>query len=555
MKRLALAGAFALAASPLAAFAQQAPPTPPPLTSPSASPAPSPAAPAPASPSASPLPSPAASPPASNAPPRFDRASAGVAPGATIAIPLSGGSEPIAVTSSFDAVDARYDAAAHALVLTGRARGSGSVTVTDATGATATIAVLVAPPAGVVPPAVEVTLAGNVGRAFALARVRDAVAAAAQLQPGSALDVSSVALPDALPPGTTLDLAGEVRIDGHGGFVDVAGPTTVRLRVLAATPFDPRVLLYSDDPEYVRASGVLFRSPEIDASRPARAYVYHAATTPGTRVWLVLQSAGSSQVQVLGATRGPSTDYACVGHRATANYLVEHATEESFVATATAAASAVIPLSARDLAPQELVNAIYDLRVLSGDPVRAVVVATTAGEDPRSLQTQAELPGDGHGRKGVFAIGTVRPVDLRFTAGSEDDPSFVVGQGAIEGVPEFPNLIPGGHPLAGDYGVLRPLRLTLANPTPTPQTVYLTENAANGPVTTTIWFAGDPAPVELGPARDRSTAYGVRGFPLAPGETRTVSGVYMTDGASWFPMDLSLTTQPPVPLQPSACAS
>jgi hypothetical protein len=262
----------------------------------------------------------------------------------------------------------------------------------------------------------------------------------------------------------------------------------------------------------------------------------------------VLQTTGASaQVQILGETVGPSTDYACVGHKATLRYLIDRGLQQSIVAAVSASAPFVLPLEDRDMAPQELVNAIEDVRLLSGDPVRVTVIATSGTEDPLAMLAQPELPSDGHGRKGEFALGTVRPLQLRYVAGSDEDPSASIGLGSTEGVPDFPNLIPGGHPLAGDYGVLRPVSLTLVNPTPAPQNIYLSEIAPNGPVTTTMWFTGDPGPTEVSAARDRSTSYLVKQFTVDPGQTQTIGGVYMTDGGSWFPMEFSLgTTQPAV---------
>jgi hypothetical protein len=94
--------------------------------------------------------------------------------------------------------------------------------------------------------------------------------------------------------------------------------------------------------------------------------------------------------------------------------------------------------------------------------------------------------------------------------------------------------------------VLRSVSLQLANPTSAPQNVYLYEQpGANGGVTTTMWFAGDAAPTEVRCVSDPSQRYLVKGFGLAPGQTLTVSGSYMTDGTSWLPLFFGLTATPP----------
>lgn len=507
---------------------------------------------APAQPLPSPPP-PSATP--SAAPLRIDRESVQIVPGSTVVVAVSGGAGAIAVDTTFGGVDARYDPSSQTLSLTGQTQGSGMVILSDATGQSASIAVLVAPSAGTLPAAVDVDLAGTVTQGFALARIRDAIAHAAQLQPGAAVALPDLALPPTLAPGAVLEAAANVHVDGKGLFVDTFGTTHVHLHVETLAPFDPALLLYSDDPEYVREDGVVFRQTStIDAAHPARAYIYHAATVPGRRLSLVLQTTGTaSRVQLVGGSVGPSTDYACVGHKATTRYLVERKLQESLVAPVTAAAPFVLPLNERDMAPQDLVNAIYDMRVVDGDPVRALVVATSGSEDPRTFVGAPALPGDGHGRKGEYALTSVRPIALSFTAANPVDPAFTIGLGATEGVPDFPNLLGGGRPLAGDYGVVRPLRITLSNPTPSPQSVFLQEVAESGPVTTTIWFDGDPAPTQIPAAKNPSTPYLVKQFALAPGETRTVTGVYMTDGASWFPMQLALTAVTPSVAPPNSC--
>jgi len=483
---------------------------------------------------------------------RVDRSHVGLLPGGSIRIQVAGTTGAPSVLPSFDGVAAEFDGRKKQLVLTALKPGSGVVTITDTSGQIATVAVFVGPPAGAVPSDVTIDLAGWVTPDFAGSRIRAAIADAAALRPGSTLNLGSILPAGPLHAGDVFDENATVHISGNGTFVDVFGSTKIHVRVGDVPTLDPALLLYSDDPEYVATDGVLFRSTApIDGAHPARVYVYHALTTPSRRLFLVLQTHGkAARVQISGYAAGPSTDYACTGHRATSTYLTTR--REAFVAALSAEHPYVFPLSSRDIRPNELVAGIYDLRVVDGDPIQVTVAAGEPDTDLTALLVQPELPSDGHGRKGEFALTAVRPIKLSYAVGNAKEPSFEIGLGTAGGVIEFPNLRAGGQPLAGDFGVLRRLDLTLSNPTATPATVFAYGLAANGPVTTTLWFDGDDAPTEVPPANDPATPYLLKQFVLPPGETRKVTGVYMTDGASTFPMELGLTTIPPARLAASS---
>ncbi len=313
---------------------------------------------------------------------------------------------------------------------------------------------------------------------------------------------------------------------------------------------EPQLLLYSDDPENVSADGLLFRSTApIAAGAAARAYLYHVLQDGGQRLYLIVETLGaSSQVQVLGAAAAGDVKLMYVGHRVTVDYLRKRKTPASSIATAAAGAPLVLPV-APDAAlwsgatpARPLVQAIYDLRVLAGDPVRLSVVAAHDGTDPLSAAAQP-LPGDGYRRKGEFSLANVPPVRLHFTVGDpcdadRDCETFTAGMASFAERN-------GGRPLGGDYGVLRPVELTMANPTPAARDVFLYEQAGTAGVTTTIAFDGDPAPTEVACVLDTVGYFAVKRFTLAPGETRVATGVYLTDGGSHFPLELGLTAIPP----------
>ncbi len=472
-------------------------------------------------------------------------------PGTTLAVGVAGGNGTIVARASDQSVDVRYDALARKLFITGRAPGTATVTVTDDAGNAANLAALVAPPAGVVPSEVTVELGGIVSPQFAAAKIEAAIAAGAQLRPGTRAVVRDVTPGDTLRPGQSLEALGRVHLDGADTYADADGTTSVHLKVDSLAQLDPDVLFYSDDPERLEDDddGVLFRG-SIDPDKPVRTYLYHVAGDSPHKLFLVFSAtAGDAQVQIIGASAGPSDAFGYVGHISTLNYFLVRGAQESSVVTVGADQPYVLQV-ARELQPGELVAGIFDARVLSGGPVELAVVATSGDADPLDEAADPELAGDGHGRRGEFDLTTLAPLALTYVAGAPDPAPFAVG------APSIPNLRPGGRPLGGDYGALRDVTLNVRNAGTAPATVYFYESPAGGSATTTIWFTGDPRPTEI-PCVIRPNRYTIKAIDLAPGEARTVTGEYMTDGTSSFPLLFGLTSTPPSPppgpYDPDAC--
>ncbi len=260
---------------------------------------------------------------------RVDRARAGIPLGASLTINVSGPTGPLAVHVPYDGVDATYDPLTHRLTLTGRAPGSGTITLTDRNGNSASIALLVALPAGALPASVDVALAGNVTAPFVTARVRDAIERALVRQPGTGLDIHGLSIPPLLAPSDTLEAQAGVALDGHGTYVDVAGRINVHVHVDPQPPLRPVTLFYSDDPEYIGApqSGVLIRGT-LDAQTPARLFVYHVADKAPRTMWLVLNAAAPAHVQQLGTISGASPAFTYLGQQSSARFLAAYASGE-----------------------------------------------------------------------------------------------------------------------------------------------------------------------------------------------------------------------------------
>jgi hypothetical protein len=488
---------------------------------------------------------------------QLDRSRIGIVPGTTEKAHTYGAHGAIKVTSSFVGVAVAYDAPTRTLSLKGVARGSGTVTLVDASGAAATTAVLVASAAGTVAGDVNVELAGDVTPFFAAARVRDAIAQRSVLQPFVEVRTPFLSIPLRAAQSYTVPL--DVGLDGKGMFVDVRARSTVHLRldpsVQLAPSGAPQTLMYSDSPEYVTADGVLFRSvTPVTVARPARIYLYHVAMTEPRTFALVLRARdAASRVALTGAAAPPSSKYLCAGHRATADFLRERRRRESVVATVAPDRPFVMPLQG-DMHVRDLIAAAYDITVLDGGAVDVEVVSTAHGIDPLSVADDPEAPADRSRRKGEFALGTIRPIALDLRIGSTDEePSIDIGLGSVEGTPEFPNLRAGPRFFPGDYGIVRPVRLHLINATDTQQTAFLYEVALNRALTSTFWFDGDINPTEVPVVTDPNQRYVVRAFPLAPNEDRIVTGEYMTDGGSNYTAEYGLTADTPQTPPPGNC--
>lgn len=477
---------------------------------------------------------------------QVDRARAGIVLGTSMTINVSGTSGPLTVQVP-DGVDATYDPLTHRLLVTGRTRGSGTITLADRNGNGAAIAVLVAPAAGTIPAGVDVELAGNVTAAFVAARVRDAIERATVRQPGTLLDVHGVTIPTMLAPGDQLEAQAGVTLEGRGTYVDVAARTSVHVHVDPEPPLNPAVLFYSDDPEYVGAllAGVLIRGT-IDVQTPVRAFVYHVADGGPRRISLVLSTAVASHVQLLGTVGGPSPAFTYVGQQSSARFLAARASGESAIVALAAGVPYEVPLGLQQ--PGDLLEAIKDVRVLDGGPVDVAVVTMPAGAALPPLDGP-ELPGDSHGRRGLFALANVAPIDLSFSSAGPEPAPVSVGDAAL------PNLRPDGRPLGGDYGIVRRLALHLVNTTPATLNVYLYElTSGSGGATTTLWFSGDAAATLVPCVDDPAQPHLVKAFALAAGERRDVAGAFMTDGAASYPLRFGLSATAPVPVTGDGCS-
>jgi hypothetical protein len=290
---------------------------------------------------------------------------------------------------------------------------------------------------------------------------------------------------------------------------------------------------------------VLFRGT-ISASAPTRLFYYHdAAADPGNARKLVVALSSDSHdptsVQLVDASAGPNMDVMYVGQTLTKNFLLTKSLGEGLVVTLPQDEPYVID----DLSmnARELISGAVDLRVLSGGPVVVTVLAVSPGVDPRSLLASPVLPGDGHHRTGVFNIAGFGAGALSYSAGG---PDATVVLGDTEPTPPSVDAAAAGHDY-GDYGVLHTIDVTMSNPGSAPSTAYLYLKPLAGPARGSFLIGGSL--FDVGCVR-MPAPYEVTSFDLAAGASSRVVVQTMTDGGSFYPVQIGITAKPPQPSAP-----
>jgi hypothetical protein len=425
-----------------------------------------------------------------------------------------------------------------------QATGNDTLHLTDANGASAELPIRVAFNAGTIVPQTTLTVTGNPAQPDWLSdQLTTWVTRLTQSLPGAQTTVGTInPPPGTLAPGASAQFAVPVQISGNGEYFDQSGTTTVTVQNVALGPFSPSLLFYDDDPEHVTQDGVLFRGT-VSASQPTRLYYYHDDTTD-PHVLVVALSSNSqdpTSVQLVAASAGPNMDVMHVGQTLTKNFMLTKSAGEGVIVNLPQDQPyllADVPMTSR-----QLVSGTVDVRVLSGGPVVLTVLAVSAGVDSRSLLDGPVLPGDGHHRAGVFNVSGFGSDALTFTAGGPDA-TLVIG----DTDPTPPSIDPSaaGHDY-GDYGATHTINLTMTNPQASPTTAYLYLKPLAGPARGAFLINGTIA--EVGCVRT-PTPYQVTSFDLAPGQTYHTVIQTMTDGASFYPVQIGVTATPPTPDAP-----
>ncbi len=504
-------------------------------------------------PSPSPTPSASPSPVVSPAPAAQLSAQPFVAdhlyPGGALSIAIANSTGPIGVSIDNPIVTLNIDQNAHTVTLTaGQTLGRAVLTILDGSGQRVLIPVRVALDAAkILSQTLALQYTGNpVDPVWLQRTVQRSVLRNLQLRPGVQAQ-TSFNLPAALAPGSIGAFDAQVQVSGNESYYPVNALINVNLQNVAAQSFVPSVLFYDDDPEHIATEGVLYRG-HIDPATPVRLYYYHDDNAQPRDLAVVFSApSGSSTVHLIDASAGPNIDVMQVGHAVTRDFLSRKPINEGIVVT-------IVPESpyiAERFAMQPLngVAGNIDVHILSGSALDVTVLAVaqnTLDSAIPGLLTQPKLPGDGHHRTGVFNVNGYAQDTLSYRVGG-DDVSLDYGLHSPPGVAP-----PDGRDF-GEYGVWRTLNFAVTNPTGQAATLYLYEQPMGGPVRSSFLINGTPPVVEIQCAR-ASERYQIGApIPVAPGAS-TVQLQTMTDGGSFYPIEVGLTKTPPSPSPPSVTA-
>jgi hypothetical protein len=470
-------------------------------------------------------------------------------PAGMLTITVANSSGTISASIDNPIVTFNVDQNARTVTLTaGRMTGRAVLTISDASGQNVAVPVRVATDAATLA-ATNVTLqyTGNpVDPAWLEKTVQRALLRNVQLQPGAAVAQTTFSIPN-LAPGSIGAFSAQIAVPGNDSYYPVNAAVNVNLQNVIVPAFSPPQLFYDDDPEHIPAEGVLYKG-HVNSGTPVRLYYYHDNGNAQRDLAVVFStSAGSSSVQLIDASAGPNIDVMTVGHNVTRDFLTRKPDNQGIVATVGAGA----PYVAERFMLQPLSGAAgsIDINVLSGSGVDVTVLSLdskTPDAQIAALLGQPQLPGDGHHRTGVFNLAGYASDSLPYTVGGED-------ASLDYGLHSPPAVQPADGRDFGEYGVWRTLNFTVANPTGSPATLYLYEEPMGGPVRSSFIVNGVRPPVEVGCAR-ASDRYQI-GDPIqAPPGSSAVQVQTMTDGGSFYPIEVGLTATPPSPSPPPISA-
>jgi hypothetical protein len=423
------------------------------------------------------------------------------------------------------------DQAQRVLYVTGVKVGSTTITVTDSRGVTRDVPVLVAYAAGAAADETTLRVTGNPASAQYLREaIAEAVTNAAMHRTGASVNV----VPDTIPVRGDLSIDNRAELDvqvqiSGTGYLPVNGITHVVVENIALPPIQPARLLVSDYPERLTANGVLFTAL-LDRTQAQRFLYYHfnPGTEPARRI--LLKAANTSNapamVQMIDGDAGPGSNEMEVGHLATKRFLVRNARNEGRVVTIPPGAT--VNLVDHPLPPQDVVSAIMQLRLVTGDPVQLALIAQDAlAPLDQTIDESQLLAGGAPHARGVYPVPT-----FYFTNNYDiDGPDLDIPIGQLP----LPNLRQG-EALSGDYGVEQVLEVTITNRTRGPRAIALYANPRGGRATGTFLIDGTVVQAHALPAFSR---FKIWQETIKSGTYRLIRIITMPEGGSSYPMRLT----------------
>ncbi len=246
-----------------------------------------------------------------------------MSPGASITLRVQSVLGAIAATIANPALaDLFVNQAERTVVVTGKALGTTTITITDSRNLSRDVPLRVAYPAGSIADATTVRITGAPAtQLFIKEQAAQAAAAAAQARQGATVITTPEGLDVRAPLGVddvgSVDVPVIVQCDG---YFTVQGNTRVRVENVAEPRIHPTSLLVSDYPETLRDNGVLFGA-DLDRTTASRFCITTttrpASPTAASCLKVENPSSQPALVQFISGAAGPSTNEMEVGHLST----------------------------------------------------------------------------------------------------------------------------------------------------------------------------------------------------------------------------------------------
>ena len=417
------------------------------------------------------------------------------------------------------------------LYVSGLTVGTTTATVTDSRGVTRDVAIRVAYAAGTIADQTTLRVTGNPTSAEYLHdAIVVAVTRAASLRSGASINV----------PLETIPVRGNLKIDDRteldvpsqiagNGYLTVNGTTHVIVENTALPPIQPARLLVSDYPERLTANGVLFTA-RLDRTQAQRFLYYHynPGTEPARRILLKARNTSNAPatVQMIDGTAGPGANEMEVGHLSTKRFLVREARNEGQVMTI--APGATMNLVDHPLPAANVISAILQLRLVSGDPLDLTLVAQDAlAPADQSIDTVKLLAGGAPHARGVYPVPTFFFERTYDVDGADLD--IPIGQLPLPNLRE-------GEALSGDYGVEQSMNVVIVNMTRGPRAIALYANPRGGRATGTFLIDGTLVQAHALAAFSR---FKIWQETINAGTFRRIRIVTMPEGGSSYPLRLT----------------
>jgi hypothetical protein len=387
-----------------------------------------------------------------------------------------GGTAPadVSVTSQPPTVQLELQQAAHRIVLTGADVGNGVLQLQVA-GQPLAMPVVCRKWAAQIRPASAALITGSSTHPSLVRQaLLNAALAAATPEPGAVVELADV---EERPDGLS------ATVEAHGdGYFATRRQVSVRTQTADCPRADATRLVVSNYPERVVTPGRLLLHA-ITPGEPARLLWHHVndGTIP-LRLTLRLSNTGGepgmAHVSLAGA--GPLADEIGAGHRAMVRFLSDELTDSGIMLRLPPGRS--WDIASTVFRPRQVVSGLAQVTLLQGTQMVLEVVAETAGAVPEPTLASSPLsPAKIGALQTKYEFAAHKPLTLSHTIG-----------GAWTFLPIGRDVRKNDHgaELAGEYGVLYDVTLTVRNEKDYPGQYEITLRGGGGAARTTLIMDG-----------------------------------------------------------------